>query len=55
MADIRGARSTMPAFVIVLFPYLRLGVVVEVGHTRYPRAGATYIAAIIIRTLAPEV
>jgi len=33
MADIRGACSTMPAFVIVLFPHLRLCVVVEVRRT----------------------
>jgi len=33
MADVRRTRSTMPAFVVVLFPYLRLCVVVEVGRT----------------------
>ena len=46
MADIRGPRSTMPAFVIVLFSYLCLSVVTEVGRTRYPSVWMTCIAAI---------
>jgi len=33
MADIRGACSAMPAFVIVLFPHLCLCVIVEVRRT----------------------